>query len=176
MLPTMPFTAPRFKEQPWASQKALLHPLHPSARHSFTYINPLYTGCHAALDKPRAVKLKGALDLLTVNHPQHCPPLPCTQVVTAALDKPREIKLKGALDLVTATDEASEAAILSVLRQHFPTHAVLGEEGGVSGDPKEGYLWCVDPLDGTTNFAHQFPSFAGGRHAFDKCGRCLRPS
>lgn len=47
-----------------------------------------------------------------------------------------------------------------VLRESFPEHAVLGEEGGVSGDPRSGYLWCVDPLDGTTNFAHGYPSFA----------------
>ena len=64
-----------------------------------------------------------------------------------ALDKPRVIKHKsGALDLVTETDEASEKAVLQVLRSHFPDHAVLGEEGGVSGDPATGLLWCVPAI------------------------------
>ncbi|KAK2079420.1 hypothetical protein QBZ16_003112 [Prototheca wickerhamii] len=90
------------------------------------------------------------------------------EVVLANADRPRIIRHKGASDLVTDTDAASEAAILAahlvpwaqVLRESFPEHAVLGEEGGVSGDPRSGYLWCVDPLDGTTNFAHGYPSFA----------------
>ncbi len=43
----------------------------------------------------------------------------------------------------------------------FPDHAILGEEGGVSGNPQSEYLWVVDPIDGTTNFAHSYPSFAG---------------
>ena len=50
---------------------------------------------------------------------------------------------------------------LQVLRAHFPSHAILGEEGGVSGDTSSGLLWCVDPLDGTTNFSHQYPAFSG---------------
>lgn len=48
-----------------------------------------------------------------------------------------------------------------MLREHYPDHAILGEEGGVSGDPSSGLLWCVDPLDGTTNFTHHYPAFAG---------------
>lgn len=82
------------------------------------------------------------------------------EVVREALDKPRSITFKGATDLVTETDKASEEAVLAVLRQHFPGHALLGEEGGVSGDTASPYLWCVDPLDGTTNFAHSYPAFA----------------
>ncbi len=49
---------------------------------------------------------------------------------------------------------------MQVLRTAFPDHALLGEEGGISGDTGSEYLWCVDPLDGTTNFAHGYPSFA----------------
>ena len=79
-------------------------------------------------------------------------------VVQEALDKPRNISSKStSTDLVTETDVASEAAILAVLRKHFPSHAILGEEGGVTGDTDSEYLWCVDPLDGTTNFAHGYP-------------------
>ena len=77
-----------------------------------------------------------------------------------AVDKPRRVMFKGATDLVTDTDEASEAAVLAAIRASFPNHAVLGEEGGVSGDTGSDYLWCVDPLDGTTNFAHGYPSFS----------------
>jgi myo-inositol-1(or 4)-monophosphatase len=81
-------------------------------------------------------------------------------VITQALTRPSVIKNKGELDLVTETDLASEKAVLEVIRSHFPNHAILGEEGGVTGDPGSLYLWAVDPLDGTTNFAHRYPSFA----------------
>ncbi|CAK0745527.1 Phosphatase impl1, chloroplastic [Coccomyxa viridis] len=80
-------------------------------------------------------------------------------VIAEKVDKPRDIEFKGATDLVTDTDKASEEAVLSVLREAFPDHALLGEEGGVSGDTSSDYLWCIDPLDGTTNYAHKYPSF-----------------
>ncbi|KAH8486200.1 hypothetical protein H0E87_025279 [Populus deltoides] len=54
----------------------------------------------------------------------------------------------------------SEAAILEVVRRNFGDHLILGEEGGIIGDTLSDYLWCIDPLDGTTNFAHGYPSFA----------------
>ncbi|PWA89127.1 myo-inositol monophosphatase like 1 [Artemisia annua] len=82
------------------------------------------------------------------------------QVVMEAVNKPRNISYKGLTDLVTDTDKMSEAAILSVVRKNFPDHLILGEEGGVIGDSSSDYLWCIDPLDGTTNFAHGYPSFA----------------
>lgn len=81
-------------------------------------------------------------------------------VVMAAVDKPRDISYKGATDLVTNTDRDSELAVLSELQLRFPSHLLLGEEGGVTGDSQSDYLWCIDPLDGTTNFAHGYPSFA----------------
>jgi 3'-phosphoadenosine 5'-phosphosulfate (PAPS) 3'-phosphatase len=151
--------------------------------------------------------------------------LACLQIILEAVDKPRNVQFKGATDLVTDTDTASEAAILAVIQGAFPGHAVLGEEGGVTGesactwwaagrscrgvlplgwgvggggqswrapqslcvpsaswrhtpaagfysccnppatrrpagDTNSEYLWCVDPLDGTTNFTHGYPSFA----------------
>lgn len=82
------------------------------------------------------------------------------QVVMDAVNKPRNIFYKGLTDLVTETDKMSEAAILDVVRKNFPDHLILGEEGGIIGDSSSGYLWCIDPLDGTTNFAHGYPSFA----------------
>ncbi|GAQ90760.1 Inositol monophosphatase [Klebsormidium nitens] len=81
-------------------------------------------------------------------------------VVMDRVDKPRTVDFKGATDLVTDTDKATEEAILEVIKEAFPDHLVLGEEGGVSGGPNSDYLWCIDPLDGTTNFAHSYPCFA----------------
>ncbi|GMN60242.1 hypothetical protein TIFTF001_029335 [Ficus carica] len=82
------------------------------------------------------------------------------EVVMDAVNKPRNITYKGVTDLVTDTDKASEAAILDVVKKNFRDHLVLGEEGGIIGDTSSDYLWCIDPLDGTTNFAHCYPSFA----------------
>jgi myo-inositol-1(or 4)-monophosphatase len=67
-------------------------------------------------------------------------------------------ELKGKHDLVTEADRASERLIIERLAQHFPTHAVVGEEGGAAEGSSE-YRWYVDPLDGTTNFAHGFPVY-----------------
>ncbi|MEB3229807.1 MAG: inositol monophosphatase family protein, partial [Leptolyngbyaceae bacterium] len=63
-------------------------------------------------------------------------------------------------DLVTVADKAAEAAILQVLERHLPDHAILAEESGQHGDLETSYLWAIDPLDGTTNYAHQYPFFA----------------
>ncbi|CAO2826899.1 unnamed protein product [Amaranthus hypochondriacus] len=82
------------------------------------------------------------------------------QVVMDAVNKPRKISYKGLTDLVTETDKMSENAILEVVRENFNDHLILGEEGGIIGDASSDYLWCIDPLDGTTNFAHGYPSFA----------------
>jgi myo-inositol-1(or 4)-monophosphatase len=66
--------------------------------------------------------------------------------------------LKGEYDLVTAADHASEQLIVERLRSHFPSHAVVAEEGSRLEGSSE-FCWYVDPLDGTTNFAHGFPVF-----------------
>ena len=63
-------------------------------------------------------------------------------------------------DLVTEADKASEAVILEVIQRHFPDHAILAEESGKRGDATSKYLWAIDPLDGTTNYAHQYPFFS----------------
>src|SRR5580658_9868371 len=67
-------------------------------------------------------------------------------------------ELKGDYDLVTEADRASERLIVERLRNHFPTHSVVAEEGGGQEGTSD-YRWYVDPLDGTTNFAHGFPMF-----------------
>ena len=70
-----------------------------------------------------------------------------------------KIEYKGDADLVTAADRASEALIRERIAKQFPSHDVMGEEQGLN-DRGSDYRWYVDPLDGTTNFAHGFPVFA----------------
>ena len=69
----------------------------------------------------------------------------------------RSVRKKGAIDLVTEADIQSEAAIIDTIARAFPEHAILAEESG----PHEGGggRWIIDPLDGTTNFAHNLPLF-----------------
>ncbi len=69
-----------------------------------------------------------------------------------------KIEYKGDADLVTAADRASEKLIRERITQKWPGHDVLGEEQGLN-DQGGDYRWYVDPLDGTTNFAHGFPVF-----------------
>jgi myo-inositol-1(or 4)-monophosphatase len=71
---------------------------------------------------------------------------------------PQEISYKRPSDLVTEADRSSEALIVERLHRRFPGHAVVGEEGGGQRIASD-YCWYVDPLDGTTNFAHGFPVF-----------------
>jgi myo-inositol-1(or 4)-monophosphatase len=67
-------------------------------------------------------------------------------------------ELKGEYDLVTEADRASEQLVVERLRAHFPSHSIVAEEGGGHTGKSE-YCWYVDPLDGTTNFAHGFPMY-----------------
>lgn len=69
------------------------------------------------------------------------------------------ITKKGVMDLVTEADISSEKAIIATIHEAFPDHAILAEESGAS-DQNSPHLWIVDPLDGTTNFAHGVPIFA----------------
>jgi len=73
-------------------------------------------------------------------------------------DKHIKIEYKGDADLVTAADRKSEALIRERIRAQWPDHDVLGEEEGLRDTGSE-YRWYVDPLDGTTNFAHGYPVF-----------------
>ncbi|HEY1242678.1 MAG TPA: inositol monophosphatase family protein [Bryobacteraceae bacterium] len=67
-------------------------------------------------------------------------------------------ELKGEFDLITEADRRSEKLVVDKLRLYFPTHGIVAEEGGGCEGSSE-YRWYVDPLDGTTNFAHGFPAF-----------------
>lgn len=78
---------------------------------------------------------------------------------TSAAGRTIAVEYKGTIDLVTEFDRRSETLIIDGLRQAFPGHAVHAEESGRSSAQAE-YEWLVDPLDGTTNFAHGYPFFA----------------
>ena len=60
-------------------------------------------------------------------------------------------------DLVTEADKLAEAEVLKVLKRHLPEHQILAEESGALGNTNSKYLWAIDPLDGTTNYAHGLP-------------------
>lgn len=62
-------------------------------------------------------------------------------------------------DVVTRADRESEAFIVRSILERYPTHAILGEEGGARGDAASEWRWVVDPLDGTTNYSQGLPVF-----------------
>jgi len=69
-----------------------------------------------------------------------------------------EVEEKGRPgDLVTIADKTAETAVLAVLQRHVSSHQILTEESGKLGNPASDFLWAIDPLDGTTNYAHQYP-------------------
>jgi myo-inositol-1(or 4)-monophosphatase len=68
-------------------------------------------------------------------------------------------ELKSEFDLVTEADKASEKLVVERLRRYFPSHSIQAEEGGGQESGSE-YRWYVDPLDGTTNFAHGYPAWS----------------
>ena len=74
-----------------------------------------------------------------------------------------EIRSKRANDFVTQVDKAAEGAIIAIIRQAYPDHAILAEESGElpsrSSTSQAEYRWVIDPLDGTTNFIHGFPQY-----------------
>ncbi|MGH9430341.1 MAG: inositol monophosphatase family protein [Terriglobia bacterium] len=79
-------------------------------------------------------------------------------LLATMFDRPHTISYKRPSDIVTEVDRRSEALIIERLRSHYPRHAVVAEEGGGQKTASD-YCWYVDPLDGTTNFAHGFPVF-----------------
>ena len=71
-----------------------------------------------------------------------------------------KVNTKQQSDYVTEVDKLAESAIIEILRETYPNHAILAEESGSSGDSQAEYQWIIDPLDGTTNFIHGFPQYA----------------
>ncbi len=80
------------------------------------------------------------------------------RLLVERLPKPRTIEHKGPLSLVTDADRAADALITGALRTRFPTDDILSEEtaANLTGAAR---CWIIDPLDGTTNYAHGYPSF-----------------
>ncbi len=88
-------------------------------------------------------------------------------VLRERLGRKRDVQFKGTIDLVTDADRAAETLIAGRLREAFPDHRLLGEEGACGSAEAEGqvgeaspYGWVIDPLDGTANYAHGYPHFA----------------
>ena len=85
-------------------------------------------------------------------------------ILADRLGRALQVSNKGDIDLVTEADLASEKLIIERIKSHYPRHAILAEESGatdgielVSG--KTDWKWIIDPLDGTTNYAHGYPCF-----------------
>lgn len=79
-------------------------------------------------------------------------------LLLARFDVLHEVAYKGEIDPVTETDKISEGFITESFQKAFPDHGILAEEGTVV-EGKGKYCWIIDPLDGTTNYAHRFPVF-----------------
>src|SRR5918997_1680425 len=83
------------------------------------------------------------------------------QILLEKFGRKINVSLKGDINLVTEADLASEKLIIEKIKSYHPKHAILAEESGeaviIGGDKK--WKWIVDPLDGTTNYAHGYPCF-----------------
>lgn len=83
------------------------------------------------------------------------------QILLEKFGRKINISMKGDINLVTEADLASEKLIIEKIKSYYPKHSILAEESGnavVLGDST--WKWIIDPLDGTTNFAHSYPCFA----------------
>ena len=80
------------------------------------------------------------------------------QILLEGYGKIQHLHHKGPRDLVTEFDFAAEALIMERIKTHYPTDSILAEESGKSGNGT--HIWFIDPLDGTTNFAHNIPLFS----------------
>jgi len=85
------------------------------------------------------------------------------RVLAERFGRTLEITNKSELDLVTESDLASERLIIDRIKSHYPRHAILAEESGASEpadrEKESDWRWIIDPLDGTTNYAHGYPCF-----------------
>jgi len=81
------------------------------------------------------------------------------QILREEYERPPDIAYKGDVDLVTQADKRSERAIVARISKYFPEHTISAEEGTGHQRSSE-FRWHVDPLDGTTNFAHKYPCFS----------------
>ena len=104
------------------------------------------------------------------------------QLLKERVGSQMDVAYKGEIDLVTDVDRASEALIAAGISEAHPTHAMVGEEGSTTEVSAQGaeWIWIVDPIDGTTNFAHGYPHFAVSiavvRHGIGEVGVVYDPS
>ena len=84
------------------------------------------------------------------------------EVLNHYASRDKQVELKGRGNLVTVADKESEALILDAIRTRYPDHSVLAEESGpmASRGDSPTHRWIVDPLDGTTNYAHRYPMYS----------------
>lgn len=82
------------------------------------------------------------------------------EIINNFSGKLTSVHKKGPIDLVTEADIASEKNIIKTIRSRFPDHEIFAEESGLNKTGDSTCQWIIDPLDGTTNFAHQIPVFA----------------
>src|SRR5437773_1616256 len=121
---------------------------------------------HSKLDRERAATitfveyLDFAIELASIGG----------EVLKHYMTREKQVELKSRANLVTIADKESEALVIRRINERYPNHAVLAEESGASGSG-EG-KWIIDPLDGTTNFAHQYPFFCVSI-AFEQRGEIL---
>lgn len=92
------------------------------------------------------------------------------KVIKRYYRKKFSVKHKGETNLVTEVDEKAQAAICRVIKKYFPQDAILAEEGDFSTTASAKRRWIIDPIDGTTNFAHGYPVFCVSV-AFEKNGK-----
>lgn len=83
-----------------------------------------------------------------------------------------QIEYKNPINLVTDADRAAEQCVIDHLKTRFPDHRFLAEERGRDGEGSSPYRWIIDPLDGTTNFAHSFPVYCVSI-GLEYEGRCI---
>jgi myo-inositol-1(or 4)-monophosphatase len=81
------------------------------------------------------------------------------EILRAGFGQDHRIRHKGTVNLVTEVDQRSEDYLVGQIRQHFPDHSILAEESGALAG-LDSACWYLDPLDGTTNYAHGVPTFA----------------
>lgn len=102
------------------------------------------------------------------------------KVLRTHLGRLSEVNKKGPIDLVTEADIKSEKVIIDTIRARFTDHDILAEESGLNQGRSSDYQWIIDPLDGTTNFAHELGLFcisiAFAMHGIIVCGIVFNPT
>ncbi len=94
------------------------------------------------------------------------------KIIRDNFHKKKNVSYKGRIDLVTDIDKKAEETIVRILNEHFPSHNILTEETDYKIDENQKYCWIIDPLDGTTNYIHQFP-FVAVSVALQKNGKSI---